>query len=54
MENNLLTTKELKELLKLSSPTIKLYMNKKIIPYFKIGGNYRFDKEKVLKALENK
>jgi excisionase family DNA binding protein len=43
----ILTTKELAEYLKLTEVTIYKYANEGSIPGFKLGGRWRFDKEKI-------
>ena len=43
----ILTTKELAEYLKLTEVTIYKYANEGRIPGFKLGGRWRFDKEKI-------
>jgi excisionase family DNA binding protein len=49
---NLMTTKELCDYLKLSRMTIERY-RKAGLPYITIGKNIRFEKDKVLEWLKN-
>jgi excisionase family DNA binding protein len=48
-----LTTKQLCEFLGISEPTVIRWRKKGKIPFFQIGSSLRYDKEAVLKALEN-
>jgi excisionase family DNA binding protein len=47
----LLTPKELADLLKLSLPTVRRYVNNGTIPFIQIGNRVRFEPEAVLQSL---
>lgn len=51
MQEKILTKKELAEFLKVSEKTID-NLRKNGLPFFRVGNNIRFDKEKVLNWLE--
>jgi len=51
MSDEILTKKELAELLKVTEKTID-NLRKKGLPCFKVGNNIRFDKNKVLEWLQ--
>ena len=49
-----LTTKELCEEFSISQPTVIRWRKKGQIPYMRIGGSVRYDREAVRVAIENK
>jgi len=51
MEGEILTKKELADTLKVTEKTVD-NLRKKGLPFFKVGNNIRFDKNKVLSWLE--
>jgi len=53
MKDEILTREELSKLLKVTERTIDR-LRKEGLPWFKVGVNVRFNKEKVLKWLEQK
>lgn len=48
----LITVKSLSEWIKISSKVIYRLIDKKEIPYIKIGGKYLFDKQQILEWLK--
>jgi excisionase family DNA binding protein len=51
---NLLTVKELQELIPLKSTHIYTLIKKNEIPYVKLGGKYLFDSERINEWLKSK
>jgi len=49
-----MTTPEVSQLLRVSPRTIKRLMKKKQIPYLKIGGSVRFDRNRIEEFLREK
>jgi excisionase family DNA binding protein len=53
MEREFLTTKEVAELLRISVHTIKVMLNDKTIPGYKIGGQWRFNKAEIMEWIKD-
>ena len=53
MKTELLTVKELAQFLKVSEMDIYLMVQKRRIPFKRFGKLYRFDKEEILKWIED-
>jgi excisionase family DNA binding protein len=51
--NNLISTDELAEFLKISKPSVYRLINKRVFPFYKVGGKLRFFKADIEKYLES-
>ena len=49
----LLTVREVATLLNISEPGVRRLMDKRLVPFFKIGGCIRFEKSDVLSYLQD-
>ena len=48
----LLTIKEVADLLKVSEPTVRRLQQSRLIPFFKVGGGIRFAKDDIVNYLK--
>jgi excisionase family DNA binding protein len=50
----LLTIPEVAELLKISIPTVRTLQQRRLIPFFKVGGSIRFNRSDIVSYLKKK
>ncbi len=51
--NNLISTDELSRYLKISKPSVYRLINKRVFPFYKVGGKLRFSLSDIEKYLES-